>query len=106
MQYSTFGIMELFNGLANNSKVVLKQACIAEARLCVIAHLFVVLVTIPCGFSRLVRGWYLCMRCVRFVMKSVEGVCFRCWEYSHAYRSADRRVGETAAPCWLCTPIM
>jgi hypothetical protein len=39
-------------------------------------------------------------------MKSVEGVCFRCWEYSHAYRSADRRVGETAAPVWLCTPIM
>ena len=38
-------------------------------------------------------------------MKSVEGVCFRCWEYSHAYRSADRRVGETAAPVWLCTPI-
>ena len=39
-------------------------------------------------------------------MKSVEGVFSRCWEYSHAYRSADRRVGETAAPVWLCTPIM
>ena len=38
VQYSTSGFMELFNGLANNSKVVLKQACIAEARLCVIAH--------------------------------------------------------------------
>ncbi len=31
MQYSTFGFMELFNGLANISKVVLKHACIAEA---------------------------------------------------------------------------
>ncbi len=31
-------------------------------------------------------------------MKSGEGVCFRCWEYSHAYRSVDRRVGEIAAP--------
>ena len=39
-------------------------------------------------------------------MKSVERVCFRCWEYSHAYRSSDRRVGEIAAPVWLCTPIM
>ena len=39
-------------------------------------------------------------------MKSVEGVCFLCWEYSHAYRSADRRVGEIAAPVWLGTPIM
>ncbi len=39
-------------------------------------------------------------------MKSVELVCVRCWEYSHAHRSADRRVGEIAAPVWLCTPIM
>ncbi len=39
-------------------------------------------------------------------MKSVEGVFFRCWEYSHAYRSADRRVGEIAAPVWLYTPII
>ena len=39
-------------------------------------------------------------------MKSVEGMCFRCWEYSHAYRSADRRVGEIAAPVWLCIPII
>ena len=46
------------------------------------------------------------MRCVRSVVKSVEGVCFRCWEYSHAYRSVDRRVGEIAAPDWLCTPII
>ena len=46
------------------------------------------------------------MRCVRSVKKSVEDVCLRCWEYSHAYRSADRRVGDTAAPVWLCTPIM
>ena len=38
MQYSTFGFMELFSGLANISKVVLKHACTAEARLCVIAH--------------------------------------------------------------------
>ena len=39
-------------------------------------------------------------------MKSVEGVCFWCWEYSHAYRSTDRRVGEIAAPVCLCTPII
>ena len=38
VQYSTFGFMELFSGLANISKVVLKHACTAEARLCVIAH--------------------------------------------------------------------
>ncbi len=79
VQYSTFGFMELFKGLANNSKVVLKQACIAKARLCVIAHLLVILDTIPCGFFCLVRGWHLCMRCVRSVMKSVEEVCLRCW---------------------------
>jgi hypothetical protein len=38
VQYSTFGCMELFNGLAKSSKVVLKHAWIAEARLCVMAH--------------------------------------------------------------------
>ena len=38
VQNSTFGFMELFNGLAKSSNVVLKHAWIAEARLCVIAH--------------------------------------------------------------------
>ena len=28
MQYSTFGFMELFNGLAKISKVVLKHVCV------------------------------------------------------------------------------
>ncbi len=98
MQYYTLGFMELFNGLANISKVVLKHACIAEARPCVIAHLLIILDTMPYGFSRLVRGWYLCMRCARSAMKSVEEVCLQCWEYSHAYRFVDKRVGETAAP--------
>ena len=39
-------------------------------------------------------------------MKSVEEVCFRCWEYSHAYLSADMRVGEIVVPVWQCTPII
>ena len=106
MQYSTLGFMELLSGLANNSKVVLKHACTAEARLCVIAHWLVVLDTMPCGFSRFVRGWYLCIRWARSVMKSAEGVCLQCWEYSHAYLSLDKRVGDTAAPAGWCTPIM
>ena len=30
-------------------------------------------------------------------MKSAEGVCLQCSEYSHAYLSLDKRVGDTAA---------
>ncbi len=78
MKYSTFGLIELFSGLANVLKVVLKQACIVEARLCVIAHLFVILDTMPCGSRRYVRGWYLCMRCARSATKSLEEVCLQC----------------------------
>ena len=37
-------------------------------------------------------------------MKSVEGVCLQCWEYSHAYLSLDRRVGDTAA-LWGDVPL-
>ncbi len=98
MHYPTFGFIELFIGLANISKVVLKQACIAEAMLCILAHSLVVLDTMPCGFRRFVRGWYLCLRCARSAMKSAEEVCLQCWEYSHAYRFVDKRVGDTAAP--------
>ncbi len=78
MQYSTFGFMELFSGLANSSKVVSKHACIAEVSLFVIDHWLAILDTMPCGFRRLVRGWYLCMRSVRSVIKSVEVVCLQC----------------------------
>ncbi len=78
MQYSTFGFIELFNGLAKNSKVVLKHTRIAEARLCVIAHWLAILDTMPCGLSSLVRGWYMCMRCVRSAAKIAEDVCLQC----------------------------
>ena len=57
MQYSTFGFMELLSGLAKISKVVLKHACIADARICVIAHWLVILEIVPCGLRRLVLGW-------------------------------------------------
>ena len=46
------------------------------------------------------------MRCVRFVAKLAEEVCWRSLEYRHVYLSVDRRVGETAAPEGLCTPII
>ncbi len=48
----------------------------------------------PCGLKRLVLGWYLCMKCVRSEMKSVEEVCLQCSENSHAYLSVDKRVGD------------
>jgi hypothetical protein len=60
----------------------------------------------PCGLSSLVRGWYLCIRCVKFAAKMAEAVCLQCWECSHVYLSVDRRVGETAAPEGWCTPIV
>jgi hypothetical protein len=78
VQYSTFGFMELFNGLAKISKVILKHAWIAEARLCVMAHWLAILDIMPCGLSSLVRGWYLCMRRVRSESNLAEDVCLRC----------------------------
>ncbi len=62
--------------------------------------------TMPCGLSSLVRWWYLCMRCVRSVMKLDSEVCLQCCEYSHAYLSVDKRVSDTAVPEGWCTPIM
>ncbi len=52
------------------------------------------------------RGMYLCMICIRSATKLAAEVCLQCSEYSHAYLSVDKRVGETAAPEGWCTPIM
>ena len=63
-----------------------------------IAHRLSILDAMHCGLSSLVRGWYLCMRCVRSsATKLVEEVCLQCWDYSHMYIFVDKRVGETAA---------
>ena len=69
------------------------------------AHWLAILEPMPCGFSSLVRGWYLCIRC-RSTAKLAEAVCLRCWDCSHVYLSVDRRVGETTAPEGWCAPIM
>jgi hypothetical protein len=60
----------------------------------------------PFGLSSLVRGLYLCMRCVRSATKLSKEVCLQCWEYSHMYLSVDKRVDETATPEGGYTPII
>ncbi len=45
-----------------------------------IAHRLAILDTMPYRLSSLVRGWYLCMRCVRSTTKLAEKVCLQCYE--------------------------
>ena len=59
-----------------------------------------------CGLSSLVRGWYLCMRCVRSARKLAEEVCLPCWENSYTHLYVNNGVGETMAPEEWCTPII
>ncbi len=46
------------------------------------------------------------MRCIRSATKLAEDVCLKCWEYSIAYLSGNKRLDETTAPEGCYTPIM